>query len=141
MREFPSHSEILKLFEENPHKTFRLREIVLKLGLRSSQARELKSTLKDLARRRKIAYLKKSHFALMPSDHRPAAPSREHRRNRGSDERGPVAGGARKLVSGRLIGHRDGYGFVVPEASVGATGQDIFIPPGAMGSALHGDPG
>lgn len=74
MREFPSHSEILKLFEENPHQTFRLREIVLKLGLRSSEARELKSALKDLAKRRKIAYLKKSHFALMPPDPRSTAP-------------------------------------------------------------------
>ena len=76
MREFPSHQEILKLFEENSHRTFRLREIVLALGLRSSQARELKGALKELARRRKIAYLKKSHFALMPADHRPAMPSR-----------------------------------------------------------------
>ena len=142
MREFPSPSEILKLFEENPHKTFRLREIVLELGLRSSQARELKSALKDLARRRKIACLKKSHFALMPADHRPAVPAREHRRGEGGgagEARGPARSEGRKLVSGRLIGHRDGYGFVVPDQPMGATGQDIFIPANGMGSALHGD--
>ncbi|MBI4165174.1 MAG: VacB/RNase II family 3'-5' exoribonuclease [Acidobacteria bacterium] len=136
MRELPPHSEILKLFEENPHRTFRLREIVLELGLRSSQARELKSALKELARRRKIAYLKKSHFALDPADHRPAVPSREHARNRGG---GAAASSSRKLVSGRLIGHRDGYGFVVLDQPVAGMDQDIFIPPGGMGSALHGD--
>ena len=43
------------------------------------------------------------------------------------------------VMTGRLIGHRDGYGFVVPDAhSKGAT-QDVFIPPGDMASAMHGD--
>ncbi|MFB3921368.1 MAG: ribonuclease R family protein [Terriglobia bacterium] len=134
MREFPSPSEILRLFEENPHKAFRLREIVVALGLRSSQARELKAVLKELARRRRIAYLKKSHFALMPADHRPIVPSREHRR-----AQPPASAERRGLISGRLIGHRDGYGFVVPDQRAGELGQDIFIPAGGMGSALHGD--
>jgi ribonuclease R len=134
MREFPSNFEILKLFEENPERTFRLRELVLELGLRSSQARELKRALKDLARHRKIVYLKKSHFALAPADHRPHVPSREHRRAE------PVARSApRSLISGRLIGHRDGYGFVVPDQPVGGSGQDVYIPATGMSSAMHGD--
>ncbi|HET7212722.1 MAG TPA: RNB domain-containing ribonuclease, partial [Terriglobia bacterium] len=33
----------------------------------------------------------------------------------------------------------DGYGFVVPDRPLQGTDQDIFIPPGAMGPALHGD--
>ena len=118
MRELPSNSEILKLFEENPDRTFRLRELVLELGLRSSQARELKRALKDLARRRKVVYLKKSHFALAPADHRPHVPSREHRRAESAARSAP-----RSLVSGRLIGHRDGYGFVVPDQPVGGSGR------------------
>ena len=65
MLEFPSRQEILKLFEQDPQRTFRLRELVLELGLRSSQARELKSVLKDLARRKKLVYLKKNHYALV----------------------------------------------------------------------------
>jgi ribonuclease R len=38
-----------------------------------------------------------------------------------------------------LIGHRDGYGFVVPDLPLAGTDLDIFIPPDGMGSALHGD--
>jgi exoribonuclease R len=133
MREFPSSFEILKAFEKQPAKAFRLRELVVELGLRSSQARELKRALKDLARQRKIAYLKKGHFALAPTDHRPAVPSRDHRR-----AETVVRPERRSLVSGRLIGHRDGYGFVVPDEPVGE-GQDIFIPATAMSSAMHGD--
>ena len=64
MREFPTPQEILNVFEREPGKTYRLRELVVELGLRSSQARELKSVLKDLARQRHVVCLKKSHFAL-----------------------------------------------------------------------------
>ena len=36
--------------------------------------------------------------------------------------------------------HRDGYGFVVPNAGQRSTIEgDIFIPPHAIGSAMHGD--
>jgi len=146
MREFPSDSEILRLFEQHPARTFRLRELVLELGLRSSQARDLKHGLKELAKRRRILYLKKGHFTLASNrtrapkeggdrakpPHRAATVSRP---TEGPRPAGP--GGRRGLVSGRLIAHRDGYGFVVPDDP--AVGADIFIPPLGMSSALHGD--
>lgn len=40
-------------------------------------------------------------------------------------------------VTGRLACHRDGYGFVIPEDP--SIGGDVFIPPGRMGQAMHGD--
>ncbi|MBI2822512.1 MAG: ribonuclease R [Acidobacteria bacterium] len=40
------------------------------------------------------------------------------------------------LVSGRLSTHRDGYGFVIPDER---GRPDIFVPPSALGSAVHGD--
>ncbi|MCJ7504761.1 MAG: ribonuclease R, partial [Acidobacteriia bacterium] len=136
MREFPSSFEILKAFEKQPAKAFRLRELVVELGLRSSQARELKRVLRELARNREIVHLKKNHFALVSGDRHAVAephPRAPH------DQREPAKPLARRnLVSGRLIGHRDGYGFVVPDEPVGE-GQDIFIPATAMSSAMHGD--
>jgi ribonuclease R len=133
MHEFPFESEILKVFEEHPQKSFRLRELVVELGLRSSQARELKSTLKELARRHKILYSKKGHFGLAARGH-PRA-----QRSQGTEPRRPGASAAARpaFVTGRLIGHRDGYGFVVPDDP--AVGADIFVPPSGMSSALHGD--
>jgi ribonuclease R len=133
MREFPSPQEILKLFEQDPQRTFRLRELVLELGLRSSQARELKSVLKDLARGRKLVYLKKNHYALVHKGRHAASepPGRSVPQARPSK--------SPNVVSGRLIGHRDGYGFVVPDVPLAGTDLDIFIPPDGMGSALHGD--
>ncbi len=141
MREFPSAFEILKVFEQNPGKTFRLRELVVELGLRSSQARELKGALRDLTRHRKIVYLKKNHFALATKSRdaagaRPGVPLQAHR----APHDVTSAGGARRnVVAGRLIGHRDGYGFVVPDQTLAETDLDIFIPANGMGSAMHGD--
>jgi len=40
---------------------------------------------------------------------------------------------------GRLTMHRDGYGFVVPDAPVPGVKGDIFIPPDPSMSAMHGD--
>jgi ribonuclease R len=149
MREFPSSVEILNVFERNPERTFRLRELVVELGLRSSQARELKHALKDLSRRRKIAYLKKNHFALATRGRDDSAATRARvphgaQAARGEHERGASLDpgpkpGARRTVIGRLIGHRDGYGFVVPDQPLAASDQDIFIPPIGIGSAMHGD--
>lgn len=39
------------------------------------------------------------------------------------------------LVSGRIEGHRDGHGFLVPDEP----GESVFIPPAEMRQVLHGD--
>jgi len=147
MREVPSQQEVLKLFERDPQRTFRLRELVLELGLRSSQARELKSILKDLARSKKLVYLKKNHYALVYKGRHAATDAAgrsipaAHIEPRSSkpEVRAAHAAKSPNVVSGRLIGHRDGYGFVVPDSPLAGTVLDIFIPPDGMGSALHGD--
>jgi ribonuclease R len=130
MRDFPSDAEILKIFERQPDKTFRLRELIVELELRSSDAPELKHALKTLSKQRKILYLKKGHFTLG----RHGAPSH---RAPDPNARQAAKAGRSGLVSGRLIAHRDGYGFVVPDDP--RIGADIFIPPLGMHSALHGD--
>jgi ribonuclease R len=149
MREFPSSQDILRVFEARPEKTFRLREIVEELGLRSSQARPLKSALKDLSKRRKITYLKKNHFVL--ARHTPHSgalaqrfmvprfPVGEGKRMAGAGGEGQGSKAKANVITGRLIGHRDGYGFVVPGQPLPETDQDIFIPPDAMKDAMHGD--
>ncbi len=43
------------------------------------------------------------------------------------------------LITGRLIGHRDGYGFVVPDREFEGIDRDIFIRADGLGAAMHGD--
>ncbi len=54
------------------------------------------------------------------------------------------ASGRERFVTGRLDLHRDGFGFVRPEAprSAGSAARDagdLFIPPNALHGAMHGD--
>ena len=144
---------ILDVFRKKPEKEFRVQDLVRALHLRSSQARELKRLLHVLGEARKINESKKSHYTLAVPLHphgephgrpRPGAGKRGGRRaaERAPERKpGPVAPApaASNLVTGRLVGHRDGYAFVVPDQPVAGTDQDIFIPPKASGPALHGD--
>lgn len=43
------------------------------------------------------------------------------------------------LISGRLVAHRDGYGFVVPDQPVSSMEGDLFVGSQAIGDAMHGD--
>src|SRR5262245_14332260 len=45
----------------------------------------------------------------------------------------------RNLVEGRIVVHRDGYGFVVPRQPIPGIGSDIFIPAALIDSAMSGD--
>ena len=144
MRELLSPAELLKFFEKHPAKTFRLRQLMAELGLRSSQARDLKGALQRLAGARKIVHLKQNQFVLakqFPSKDMVTSGSRSGKPNQYSRELpgGTMGKRGANVITGRLIGHRDGYGFVVPDAGGKSTAQDIFIPPGEMASAMHGD--
>jgi len=44
-----------------------------------------------------------------------------------------------KTLTGRLVRHRDGYGFVIPDREVPGMNGDIFVSPPALGDAMHGD--
>ncbi|HET7215498.1 MAG TPA: hypothetical protein VFL79_18050 [Terriglobia bacterium] len=146
---------VLELFHKHPERTFRIHELVRELGLRSSQTHELRHVLNDLSKRHKIRESKKSHFSLVSPRHAgkklkretwqksktmEARPAIDRQRTRDRWSAPSVSNEAHgNIVSGRLVGHRDGYGFVVPDRPLEGTDQDIFIPPGAMGPALHGD--
>jgi len=49
----------------------------------------------------------------------------------------PAAG--KDVVTGRLVAHRDGYGFVIPDKPIPGIAGDVFIPPTAVADAMHGD--
>src|SRR5579864_38986 len=52
---------------------------------------------------------------------------------------GHAAGTRDNLVAGRLDLHRDGYGFVRPNARQAGGDDDIFIPPDEINGAMQGD--
>ena len=136
MDELPSSAAILELFAQNPARRFRIRELVEGLGLRSSQARGLRSALRNLVQRRLLIETKKSHFMISRSDRSEGQSASSAGHGESCRRSEPSRSG---FVTGRLIGHRDGYGFVVLDREFEGIDRDIFIRPDALGTAMHGD--
>src|SRR5258708_30002141 len=119
-----SDSAILQHIDRQPKRSAGFKQLVRELGLQGSARGELDSHLEKLVASGDLVQINSDRYALP----QPAADKND-----------------KNLVVGRLTMHRDGFGFVIPDASslppslksriVG----DIFIPPHAIGNAMHGD--
>ena len=96
------------------------KQLVRELGLHGDDRRQLTDHLQKLVKRGALIPVDSDRYAL------------------------PQAAADKNLVAGRLTMHRDGFGFVIPDAK--SLGQlksklagDIFIPPHQIGNAMHGD--
>jgi len=116
-----SDSSILKHIARQPKRTAGFKQLVRELGLHGEGRRELNERLQKLVAGGALIAVDSDRYAL------------------------PQAATDKNLVVGRLTMHRDGFGFVIPDASSlpaalksRLTG-DIFIAPHLIGNAMHGD--
>jgi ribonuclease R len=116
-----SDSTILTHIARQPKSQAGYKQLVRELGLHGEERRELNDHLQKLVKRGQLISLDSDRYAL------------------------PQAAADKNLVAGRLSMHRDGFGFVIPDAKA-LTAQlkqritgDIFIPPHQIGHAMHGD--
>lgn len=122
-----SDSTILKHIARQPKRSAGYKQLIRELGLHGDARDELESRLEKLVAAKELVQLNSDRYALPYSD-----PNKPDKRDK-------------NLVAGRLTMHRDGFGFVIPDAtSLSAAMKsrlvgDIFIPPPAIGSAMHGD--
>ncbi len=116
-----SDSAILKKIERQPKRTAGFKQLLRELGLHGAARRELSERLESMVAGGQLVRVDADRYAL------------------------PQAAAGNNMVVGRLSMHRDGFGFVIPDASsLNATlrsrlAGDIFIPPPAVGNAMHGD--
>jgi ribonuclease R len=130
-----TEKELLHYIGKQPRHMAGFKQIVHDLALKGKERRSLEEMLQELTRRRQLVAIGKERWALpiAPSGQRPA-PGAGVSRGRGED-----------LVVGELRMHRDGFGFVVPNPDSlptrarGKLQGDIFVPPPAIGNAVHGD--
>jgi ribonuclease R len=116
-----SDSTILKHIAKQPKRAAGFKQLVRELGLHGDERRELNERLQKLASTGQLIATESDRYSL------------------------PQAAADKNLVAGRLTMHRDGFGFVIPDAKslnsslkARLTG-DIFIPPHLIGNAMHGD--
>src|SRR5437899_1364929 len=116
-----SESAILKKIERQPKHTAGYKQLVRELGLHGEGRRELNERLKRLVASKQLVQVDSDRYAI------------------------PGAATGKNVLVGRLSMHRDGFGFVIPDASSlderlkARLAGDIFIPPHSIGSAMHGD--
>ena len=112
-----SDQQILKYIEQQPKGSAGYKQLLREMGVRGNERRELEERLRLMTRRGELKEIGRDRWAV------------------------PSSADGKNLVSGKLHTHRDGYGFVTPEsASVKEKiAGDIFIPPPAIGQAMHGD--
>jgi ribonuclease R len=116
-----SDSTILRHIARQPKKSASHKQLLRELGARGDERRELTDRLHELVRKGELLQVDDGRYAI------------------------PQAKAGRNMLIGRLSMHRDGYGFVIPDAnSLDANlksrlGGDVFIPPPATGSSMHGD--
>src|SRR5882672_7275126 len=123
-----------------------LREIAAALDLRHSGRRALVKLARKMKKRGEIHEYPNGRVAI-PKEKQGAeyaepprqktAPQRQSSVPR-AEFRSPVRPEANQLT-GRLVAHRDGYGFVVPDTPRKDLEGDLFIGRDSMGDAMHGD--
>ena len=153
-------------FLAHAHKALSLREIAAAMGIRHSGRRALAKIMPRLARRGEIVEIRNGRYRLAEGKESRAADKDTKDRKNKSDQADRAARGAAPaqapsaaktsehgdlkvasanyvnrsdVVEGRLVAHRDGYGFVVPAKPIPGMEGDLFIGAGRMGDAMHGD--
>ena len=116
-----SDSAILKKIERQPKGSVGFKQLVRELGLHGTARQELSDLLQRLVSSGQLLQVDSDRYAI------------------------PKAAAGKNAVVGKLSMHRDGFGFVTPDPSSlderlkAKLAGDIFIPPPAVGSAMHGD--
>src|SRR6202158_6066357 len=116
-----SDSAILKKIQHQPRQTAGYKQLVREMGLHGDERRDLHERLQKLVAGGQLLAVDSDRYAI------------------------PQAASEKNLVLGRLTIHRDGFGFVIPEIASASPALksrlsgDIFVPPHAVGSAMHGD--
>ncbi|HUI83541.1 MAG TPA: RNB domain-containing ribonuclease [Candidatus Binatia bacterium] len=150
---------ILRHIERQPHHSAGYKQLVREMSLRGAERQQLAERLQALVRSARLVETGRDRYTLAEHAARQSQQT-QSRRLSGAPVISPQPqnkrSGAPNLIAGRLSMHRDGYGFVIPNpgqrTEVARTGRagsssptagpiagDIFIPPPAIGSAMHGD--
>jgi ribonuclease R len=123
-------AEVLKALTEANY-PLSIKEFARKLGDRGRAHQALKKSLQRLEKRGEVATVKGGRYMPARRKHAQEQKRKQPRRDPGK----PGAG----EIRGRLVAHRDGYGFVIPDKPIPGIEGDVFIPPSAIAEAMHGD--
>ena len=112
-----SDQAILSHIERQPHGSAGYKQLIREMSLRGAERQQLAERLQTLVDSGRLVETGRDRYTLA-----------QH------------ATAHLNLIAGRLNMHRDGYGFVIPNAGQRSSfSGDIYISPQSIGSAMHGD--
>jgi len=115
-----------------------LREMAAGLTLRNRGRHALKKIIAKLRRRGEIEEVRSGRYRLAGRSKPIPAAAATPPRGR-APARAIAAPRDAGVITGRLVAHHDGYGFVVPDRPVPGMDGDLFVGRDAIGDAMHGD--
>src|SRR5580704_14797669 len=121
-----------------------VRQIAHGMELRHHGRRFLPRIIQHLEARGDIEKIHGGQYKLAEKKHsvRAAAKRGKAAPSEGGRNAAPAAarrGSDPNLIAGRMVAHRDGYGFVVPDSPIPRVEGDLFIGRDSMADAMHGD--
>src|SRR5271155_1054912 len=147
-----SEAEVLEHLSANRH-PLTLRQIAEALDLSHAGRRDLKKIIEHLAHTGAIEETSSGHYRIprpKSSGAEIATPVPPPQARGGGAPRhenlpAPAGRATQRIssdphrVSGRIVMHRDGYGFLVPDRPVPGIEGDLYIGRDSAGDAMHGD--
>lgn len=147
-----SEQQILDYFSSHAGTSFSARELARRLHVKKKDFKIFRRSLLDMARNNRIRQVDDGMFQAATiagrkgrrgTGHRQPAEHHVPQQRQQSGPRKfamPAAGGrkapAQPLIEGVLQQYRGGFAFVLPTEK---DQEDIFVPPGGLGGAIHGD--
>ena len=121
----PLEQQILRFLSTNRDNSFSSKQIGKKLRIKKKDFKNFRRYLRELSNNGQIVQVQEGLFQWKRSGTKPARKKVE--RHQGSQD---------LQVEGTMHQYRGGFAFVLPADK---SKEDVFIPPGGMAGAMHGD--
>jgi ribonuclease R len=129
--------QITEYLSGHPAHSYSARDLSRRLHVKKRDFKNFRRILRGLARSQTIQEVEEGIFQCSSRRKTDRIKHAKGKLVEQAKHKAPAKeGGRQQEVEGLLQQYRGGFAFVVPKNK---TGQDIFIPPGATGGAMHGD--
>jgi ribonuclease R len=117
--------KLIEFLSTHRQASFTSKQLAKKLWVRKKDFKNFRRFLRELSTRGPIVQVKEELFQWKSAEKKP-----------GKKKRGRIIRPAEMQIEGVMQQYRGGFAFVLPADK---TKEDIFIPPGGIDGALHGD--
>jgi len=125
---------ILRFFSTHYQHSYTSKQLAKRLKIKKAEFKKFRRLLRELGKQKKIYEMEEGIFQSQPSEEKRTRKNKELSGRRVS---APAPRGKASFeIEGVMQQYRGGFAFVVPTDK---SKEDIFIPPGAIGGAFHGD--